>query len=162
MKRRKLITPQLVAYLRHAFRLDWNGIHGAGHWARVRYNALVLAGRNGANTRVVELFAFLHDAERRNDDRDPGHGLRASRLAAELNGRLVRISDEEQALLEAACRGHSGGRSHDDLTVRTCWDADRLDLGRVGVRPDPDYLCTPKARDPALIEEAWSRSRQYW
>ena len=42
---------------------------------------------------------------------------------------------------------HSDGRVDADVTVQTCWDADRLDLGRVGKRPDPRLLCTPAARD---------------
>lgn len=158
----KLITPQLVTYIRAEFRLEWRGIHGAGHWARVRYNGLKLAEKNGANSAVIELFAFLHDIKRENDDHDPEHGLRASNLVELLNGRFFDISEDEKGLLEAACRDHSQGKTHEDLTVRTCWDADRLDLGRVGVRPDPDYLCTPEARDPDLIEKSWLRSRRYW
>jgi uncharacterized protein len=42
--------------------------------------------------------------------------------------------------------------------VQTCWDADRLDLGRVGKRPDPRRLCTPAARDRDVIEWAYRRS----
>lgn len=29
-----------------------------------------------------------------------------------------------------------------EILVITCRDADRLDLGRVGIRPDPERLCT--------------------
>ena len=45
-----------------------------------------------------------------------------------------------------------------DITVQTCWDADRLDLGRVGIRPDPRRLCTAAARNPRMIEAAFARS----
>jgi hypothetical protein len=38
--------------------------------------------------------------------------------------------------------------------LRACWDADRLDLGRVGVRPVARYLCSELARDPRTIEAA--------
>jgi uncharacterized protein len=44
------------------------------------------------------------------------------------------------------------------VTVQTCWDADRLDLGRVGKHPHPRYLCTPAARDREVIEWAYRRS----
>ena len=44
------------------------------------------------------------------------------------------------------------------MTVQTCWDADRLDLGRVGIRPLAERLCTDVARDPVLIEWAYQRS----
>jgi uncharacterized protein len=40
----------------------------------------------------------------------------------------------------------------------TCWDADRLDLGRVGIRPDPARLCNEAARHPKLLSEAYERS----
>ena len=60
-----LITQRLIAFARNEFRLDWDGIHGAPHWSRVRHNGLLLAERTGANTRVVEYFAFLHDLGRR-------------------------------------------------------------------------------------------------
>ena len=69
---------------------------------------------------------------------------------------------EERKQLETACREHSDGRLHGDLTVRTCWDADRLDLGRVGIRPDPDRLSTPHARDEGLIRVAYERSVASW
>lgn len=45
-----------------------------------------------------------------------------------------------------------------DITVQTCWDADRLDLGRVGIRPDPDRLCTSAAKESDLLEWAYARS----
>ena len=43
--------------------------------------------------------------------------------------------------------------------VQCCWDADRLDLGRVGIRACPDRLCTAAGRTPKIIEWAWLRSR---
>lgn len=72
----------LLALLRERFALDWRGIHGAPHWARVRKNGLVLAERTGASRRVVSLFAFLHDSCRTDEGRDAKHGQRAAALAA--------------------------------------------------------------------------------
>jgi uncharacterized protein len=74
-----------------------------------------------------------------------------------LRGRYFEISDEELELLVHACRYHSDGLMEGSVTVLTCWDADRLDLGRVGVRPDPKYLCTTAARDSSML--AWSYRR---
>jgi uncharacterized protein len=45
-----------------------------------------------------------------------------------------------------------------DITVQTCFDADRLDLGRVGKIPDPRLLCTDAAKDPKTIDWANQRS----
>lgn len=156
----RLITSALCSCLREHFVLDWRGIHGAPHWARVRVNGLHIAARNGANTRVVELFAFLHDVRREHDGSDFGHGSRSAALAHELNGRFFSLTDSELELLDWACRDHSAGELDADVTVQTCWDADRLDLGRVGIRPDPARLCTPAARDH--IEVAYARSLRGW
>lgn len=63
-------------------------------------------------------------------------------------------------MLSYACMHHSNGLLEADLTVQVCWDADRLDLGRVGNVPSPKRLCTPAARDAELIRWAYARSLQ--
>jgi uncharacterized protein len=55
-------------------------------------------------------------------------------------------------------RLHSDGHVEGEPALRACWDADRLDLGRVGIRPDPAYLCTNPARDPGTIAAALRRT----
>ena len=155
----RTLSTELVAHLRASFLLDWRGIHGSPHWARVRANGLYIAQRNGANAKVVELFAFLHDARREHDGHDDTHGSRSAALAVKLNGRFFSLSEDELELLTWACRDHSEGHLDADVTVQTCWDADRLDLGRVGIRPDPDRLCTPEARDRIAV--ALRRSRRW-
>lgn len=152
------ISLDLVGELRRRFALDWRGIHGAAHWARVRVNGLLLARETGADVEVVQLFAFLHDARRHDDYADPGHGARGAELARELDGRFFSLDARQRRLLEWACLDHSTGHLHADVTVQTCWDADRLDLGRVGYRPDPRRLCTATAREPAVIAAAFARS----
>jgi uncharacterized protein len=155
----RVISLDLVRQLRSEFPLEWRGIHGAMHWARVRVNGLLLAEVTGANPKVVKLFAFLHDARREHDGADRRHGERAARLARELNGRLFSLAAAELDLLEWACRDHSAGILDAETTVQTCWDADRLDLGRVGIRPDPERLCTERARERSVIDAAFRRSR---
>ena len=154
----RLVSPELVGVLRHRFALRWKGIHGAAHWARVRWNGRALAERTGANRTVVELFAMVHDVCRANDHHDPQHGARAATFVHELRGSVIWISEAEAQLLAYACTHHSDGYTEADVTVQTCWDADRLDLGRVGIRPDPRYLCTPAAKDRRLLEVAYERS----
>ena len=153
-----IVTPELLDALRRGFALDWRGIHGVRHWGRVRANGLQLAAAMGANPRVVELFAVLHDSCRRNDGYDPAHGRRAAARLPEMQGRYFDLDARELALLHDACAGHSDGGIDADVTVQVCWDADRLDLGRVGIRPSPERLCTPAARDPAVIARAYRRS----
>ena len=154
----KVITPELIDFIRQRFQLDWQGIHGAPHWARVRQNGLFLAWWTGANNKVVELFAFLHDVERENDGHDPEYGYRAADLAIELAGNLIDVDDHELKLLTRACQGHSNGHTQSDVTVMTCWDADRLDLGRIGIKPSANKLCTAKAKDPEIIEQCFRQS----
>ncbi|MBM4199833.1 MAG: hypothetical protein FJ189_00920 [Gammaproteobacteria bacterium] len=154
----RLITRELLVHLKEQFVLDWHGIHGVRHWARVRRNGLMLARHTGANTRVIELFAFLHDSRRQHDGHDLDHGYRAAEFAQRLHGRYFALQPAELDLLVEACSGHSEGGTQAGRTVATCWDADRLDLGRVGIRPHPEFLCTETARQPQVIEACYLRS----
>ena len=151
----------LLRFLRSQFAIHWHGHHGVPHWARVRANGLMLAPMTGANRHVVELFAFFHDACRVNENVDDGHGARGADLASQLKGRFFVASDEEMDLLAHACRFHSDGRSQGDATVLTCWDADRLDLGRVGITPRADRLCTSAARKTSVMAAANRRAAEW-
>ena len=148
----------LLRHLRDQFLIDWHGHHGASHWVRVRRNGLLLAKGTGANALVVELFAFFHDSCRVNEYTDRNHGSRGAELAVKLRGKYFDATEAEMALLVCACSGHSDGHLDADITVQTCWDADRLDLGRVGIEPDAKYLCTAAAKDPETIASAYKRS----
>jgi uncharacterized protein len=55
-----------------------------------------------------------------------------------------------------ALAGHSDGKTEADVTVQTCWDADRLDLGRIGVYPKTELLCTATAKSALFIQRAWT------
>jgi uncharacterized protein len=61
-------------------------------------------------------------------------------------GKLFELSDESFEILHYACTWHTGGRHHENPTIATCWDADRLDLDRCGITPDPDYMSTNLAK----------------
>jgi len=154
-----ILSADFIGTIQAQFALDWHGVHGIRHWERVRENGLRLARENGANTTVVELFSVLHDSRRLDEWQDVGHGERAAEFLRTLRGRYFHVTDAELELLAYACRYHSDGHMEGDVTVRTCWDADRLDLGRVGIRPDPRYLCTDDARNPELLAWAYARSR---
>jgi uncharacterized protein len=123
-----------------------NSLHGPGHWRRVERNGLLLATQTGANLSVVQLFALFHDSRRLNDGWDPGHGARGAEFAASLRGTAFELTDDEFAQLHYACVWHTKGRAHTDATIATCWDADRLDLGRVGITPNPKRMCTDFGR----------------
>ncbi len=128
------------------FPLGRDSIHGPNHWHMVERNGLLLATETGASEVVVRLFALFHDSRRQNEGTDPEHGARGAQLARTLHGSAFQVSSEELDLLEQACRGHTSRRHHPDPTIGTCWDADRLDLGRVGTIPDELYMSTDFAK----------------
>ena len=152
---------ELLAHLREQLTIDWFGHHGIAHWARVRANGLMLAAETGANAHVVELFAFFHDSRRVNEHVDDGHGERGAALARRLKGRFFEVTHDEMDLLYYAWEHHSCGMTQANTTVLTCWDADRLDLGRVGIAPEVKYLCTPMAKREATLHLA-NRRAQHW
>ena len=123
-----------------------HSVHGPDHWKRVERNALILATDSGADVEIVRLFALFHDARRVNEWGDPEHGARGAALAASFRGELFELSDESFKILHYACTWHTGGRHHENPTIATCWDADRLDLDRCGITPDPDYMSTTLAK----------------
>lgn len=124
-------------------------MHGPAHWKRVEQNGLLLAAKTGADITVVRLFALFHDACRVNEFMEDGHGARGAELAASLRGSLFDIPDEAYAKLNEACVGHTDKQRTDDPTIGTCWDADRLDLGRVGVLPDEGFMSTAFGKEIA-------------
>ena len=140
------------------YRLPIDGDHGVAHWARVLENGLRLCELTKARVNVVSLFALFHDARRVNECTDPDHGLRGAELAAELRGVAYELSDEEFDLLYKACEGNTHERTHSDVTIQTCWDSDRLDLGRVGITPHPDKLCTEAAKRKDVLQWADGRA----
>jgi uncharacterized protein len=121
-------------------------------------NGLRLAEETSANIEVVSLFAVLHDSRRVSETIDPEHGIRAAEFARALRGRLLDLPGPEFHRLHRACSGHTHERTHPDITIQTCWDADRLDLGRVGITPHPSRLCTEAAKRPEIIQWADGRA----
>lgn len=119
-----------------------HSIHGIAHWRHVEQNGIEIARQTGADMLVVRLFAWLHDSRRRNDDEDEGHGERAAAWLTKLHGHYFTLDAERLATLRYACRWHTDQIATDDVTIGACWDADRLDLTRIGVLPDEEYLNT--------------------
>lgn len=152
-----ILTSSLLASILEGYMLPPRGTHGLTHWARVLENGRRLAAQTRADLQVVELFSIFHDSRRQNEANDHGHGKRGSQLARELRGKAFDLDDGRFALLEYACDEHTSGLTSADRTVQVCWDSDRLDLLRVGIRPHPRLLCTEAAREPAMLE--WANER---
>ena len=135
-----------AAIMEHAFanRPYLSDVHGIEHWHQVEANGLLLAGRvAGVDVDVVRLFAIFHDSKRFDDGHDPEHGARGAEFAKECReAKLFEIDDERFDKLYHACKFHTHERRNDDVTISTCYDADRLDLGRVGFPLDPEKMAT--------------------
>ena len=117
----------LIALIKSEFKIDWHGIHGSNHWARV------------------------------DDGRDPKHGERAAEFAHGIHGDYFQLEARQLDKLCYAMHNHSGGLMSDDATIQTCWDSDRLDLGRVGIMPSTKYLSDQASIFIDLAYD-WSRS----
>lgn len=148
----------LIRAILEDYALPTDGTHGVSHWARGMENGLRLAELTNANKAVVRLFALFHDSKRVNEGTDHDHGRRGAEFAASLRGNLFDLPDDQFDLLHAACSAHTDGLTDADITIQTCWDADRLDLGRVGIMPQPSRLCNDAAMSPETIKWADGRA----
>ena len=146
---------KLVKEILSQFKINKRGAHGPSHWARVKHHGLMIGEQVGADLEVIKLFAFLHDSQRMSEYRDPEHGFRAAQYAKSLNGKFFDLKTDQMDLLTIAMEGHSDGDLHLNPTIQTCWDADRLDLGRVGIKPSDEFLSATAA---SYIEMAYEWS----
>ena len=126
------------------YSLGESSVHGLSHWEKVEHNALELAQNTpGADAKVCRLFALIHDCKRVNEDSDPQHGPSAAKFAKTLwRDGVISLLRSQLDKLMYACEKHDNGLVSNDPTIGCCWDADRLDLMRVGIHPDPELLST--------------------
>lgn len=140
------------------YKLETFGIHGVCHWARVLENGIKIAEQNGANIKIVRLFAILHDSKRENDSLNFQHGFKAAEYAKTLNGTFFDLTNSEFDMLYYACEKHTDGLTKAEKTIETCWDADRLDLARANIIPNKKFLCTKESKQNDIINWATKRS----
>jgi len=156
--RASLIPRKALAWVLPQFELEhpYGGIHGVPHWSRVWYHGRALAEAHEVNPCLLAWFAYLHDSRRQNDDYDPLHGNRAADFAVRLRRESVitELSATEFEWLCEAMRLHSDGHTEHEMAIMACWDADRLDLARVHIRPRPERLCTQYAKRFQTIHQA--------
>lgn len=135
-----LSTLQEYVYAHRSFN---SNLHGLSHWQQVEFNGMMLAKETGADTEVVQLFALFHDCKRFNDKYDAMHGSRGAKFAKTcFEEGLLEITPEQFKKLYHACKFHTSQHRSGDATIDTCYDADRLDLGRVELLLNPDKMAT--------------------
>ena len=149
------LTRLVEIVLPRAWRRD-SAWHGEEHWRCVATTGLALGdAARDADRALVLCFGLLHDTRRENEAVDPGHGRRAEAFALELRdeGSLA-LDDARFRVLAEALRLHSDGLVSDDATIGACWDADRLHLPRVSIRPDPKRFSTRAAHGEESLAAA--------
>ena len=142
---------------------DFNSIHGFTHWRTVYDNGRMLSDE--VDKRVLFYFSTFHDFFRENDNTDKSHGTKALQAIPFIRDNLKmwktnsddgKDIEKQLAQLSFALQYHDVSPDEwdaidstlkDDKTVGICLDSDRLDLGRVGVKPDEGYLLTSEAKD---------------
>jgi uncharacterized protein len=139
--------PFLVS-AREKFALDVHGIHGEEHWLKVTANARRIVRADGGDLLVATLFGIFHDCCRKSDGYDHNHGKRAAEYVQTLD---LGLDEKQKRLLFLAISKHNDGLVSGEPTIGACWDADRLDLPRVGTEVDPEYLSTDEGRK--ILEE---------
>jgi hypothetical protein len=134
--------------LMEQFRLYGRTAHGKDHWNKVDRNAVELCRLvPEADLLVARWFAIFHDSCRQDEGSDPKHGHRAATLlTTKYKNGMLGLTEEQFTKLEFACRHHNGSKPVTDPTIGICFDADRLDIIRVGVVPNPKLLSTEAAK----------------
>lgn len=121
---------------------EMGSTHGVSHWDRVARNGERLYVE-GADRDVIAAFAYLHDSQRCSNGPDLEHGPRAARFVDTIRHTYLQsFSNRQISLLKRACELHTVRRRTGNITVDICFDADRLDLTRVGITPNPRRMAT--------------------
>jgi uncharacterized protein len=84
-------------------------------------------------------------------------------LDGEISGFQFDLTADEKKQLLIAIHDHSKPINPSkirQLNIGVCWDADRLDLQRVGIRPQPHSLYTRYACESDVIRSASFRAQQ--
>lgn len=117
-------------------------IHGLNHWRRVEAFGLLMAEVcPEADKEVISWFAYTHDSMRTDDGCCTEHGPNAAELINKVrDSYMSELSDKQIQKLRTACYHHTFEKNAEDITVDICFDADRLDLLRCGLTPDPQMM----------------------
>ncbi len=154
------IVASLKAYALH----PGSRIHGPAHWARVsRFGEELsrLHELTDEDRQCVSVFAWTHDLARTDDEGGGQHAFDGARYLDEVWPTVFpNLSRRQVELVRTAIRYHSDGltaeaawyqgllnsvdRKEDEAisVVGCCWDADRLDLLRLGARPRAEFMST--------------------
>lgn len=139
-------------------------LHGPDHWARVSRNAqhiltFSFPHQRMALLRGVKLFALMHDCQRLDEGYDTMHGAHAAAfLRTHFTTICPELSPELIERVAMVCQEHTIRQPWDcyakqdpelQILMAICLDADRLDLTRLRINPNPKFLFTSTGKDYA-------------
>ncbi len=150
-----MITDDVIAFALSTTGCYHKGHHHLRHWVRVHQFGNLIGLAEGADMEVVSYFAFLHDAARNDDTHDRLHGQRMANLLKQRDSLLENLTKSQRSILITAIAGHSAGTTSSEPTIGTCWDADRMDLSRLGITPAVDLMSTDTGKAAAELGEIW-------
>lgn len=138
----------IIELAKAQFVMDENSCHGLRHWKEVDLNGEILSLQEGVDPLVVHLFAYLHDCKREEDNGDYEHGDRSAQFVKDIreDGKLDFLTVDQYAKLWTACLFHAKGGVDEDMTIGACFDADRIELIRVGIVPKIELMSTPMGK----------------
>ncbi len=119
-------------------------LHGVSHLRRVAILSGRLANAVGEDVESAVVMGFLHDCARRNDKNDIEHARDSEVLARGLVERFYPHLDVDRIC--EAIAGHADGEVTSDPFTGCLWDADRMELKRIGRTIDLDLLSTKVAK----------------
>lgn len=128
------------------------------HLRQVALTAGRLAAALGEDIESAIVAGFLHDCGRTDDGGGTCHAYDSSIIARKAIAALDPHLDVDR-LCDGIAR-HADGDVTQDALIGCLWDADRLDLTRIGVDPDPDLLSTPVARRMVRLARRRRRERE--
>ena len=155
------ILPHLIPLAKHN-----SAIHGVAHWTRVHRYGLLLAATLGLSESekvTIALFAWTHDLARTDDGGGNQHAIDGAKYVEVLTSTLfTNFPEDTLDIVRHAIRYHSDGMNAEEAlyelpieqystwtretilnTLGCCWDADRLDLLRLGIVPHEAKMSTP-------------------
>ena len=170
-----MINRELIKKLESYCRLKDSKLHGAGHWVRVHRFGKLLSDKCNLRPELedcVETFSLTHDLARNLDGFEEDHGGNSALLFNKIRNELFPdLSNNQVEVIKIAIHYHSDGMTSeeayykglfdhidlfgDDLinTIGCCWDADRLDLLRLGRHPRPELMSTEHWEDVLPLAE---------
>ena len=160
-----LLTPsKILPYITPMAKHN-SSLHGVAHWTRVhRYGLLLADSLELPDTEklAIALFGWTHDLARTDDAGGNVHAYDGAKYVQVVTDNLFRDfpnttldvvkvairyhsdgMNTEEAIHELAITEHSNWSRESVLNViGCCWDADRLDLLRLGIVPNESKMST--------------------